>query len=380
MEIQKRIRRFRGSGWLFKRPGSAFLWCGYYRNGKLYRESTHAADERSARRFLQRKLGEVASDNFIAPQTARIKVDELAQGLFRDYQLSGRKSTADTKARWDLHLKPVFGHLRAISVTSDLIANYIVGRQDEGAANATINREMACLKRMFNLGRRTTPPKDFRMPTFPKLAERNVRQGFVEDQEYVMLSQAAAGIGLWLRAMLEVGYAFGWRVSELCNLRVNQLDLLNRTIRLNAGETKNDDGRLVIMTNKVHQPQCVAGKNPGDFVFTREDGKAVKDFRGSWKKICDEAGAPERLFHDLRRTAVRNMVRAGIPERVAMQISGHRTRAIFDRYHIVSESDLRQAAVKMDHQQHTIVGITPEFHMQTPAPMQSGPTGHGSVQ
>jgi hypothetical protein len=77
MEVQKRIRRFRGSGWLFRRPGSAFWWCGYYRNGKLYRESTHAADERSARRFLQRKLGEVASDNFIAPQTARMKAQSI---------------------------------------------------------------------------------------------------------------------------------------------------------------------------------------------------------------------------------------------------------------------------------------------------------------
>jgi integrase len=379
MPIQATVRRFRGNGWLFKRPNSAFWWCGYYRNGKLYRESTHAPDERSARRFLQRKLGEVASDNFIAPQTARIKVEELAQGLFRDYQLSERKSTADTKARWDLHLKPVFGHLRAMSVTSDLIANYIVDRQDEGAANATINREMACLKRMFNLGRRTTPAKVFRMPAFPKLAERNVRQGFVEDQEYVKLSQAAAEMGLWLRAMLEVGYAFGWRVSELGNLRVKQLDLLNRTIRLNAGETKNDDGRLVIMTNTVHQllTQCAAGKKREDFVFTREDGKPVKDFRGSWAKICAKAGAPERLFHDLRRTAVRNMVRAGIPERVAMQISGHRTRAIFDRYHIVSENDLREAAMKMERQQADAIAIHAQI---TATPTGEQPTIHSSIQ
>jgi hypothetical protein len=158
-------------------------------------------------------------------------------------------------------------------------------------------------------------------------------------------------------------------------------DLLNRTVRLNAGETKNDDGRLVIMTNRVHQllTQCVAGKNPGDFVFTREDGKPVKDFRGSWKKICDEAGAPERLFHDLRRTAVRNMVRAGIPERVAMQISGHRTRAIFDRYHIVSENDLREAATRMDRQRETAIRVYSDFGPETP-PADSANALHRSVQ
>jgi integrase len=381
MEAEKTIRRFRGSGWLFKRPTSRFWWCGYHRNGKLYRESTHATNERAADRFLQRRMGEVASDNFVAPQTARIKVEELAVGLLRDYQLSERKSTADTKARWELHLKPVFGHLRAISVTSDLIGNYILDRQGEGAANATINRELACLKRMFNLGQRATPPKVFRMPAFPKLAERNVRKGFVEDCEYQGLSEGATAAGLWLRALLEVGYTFGWRVSELLNLRVNQLDLLNRTIRLNPGETKNDDGRVVIMTNTVHQllTQCAAGKKPDDVVFTREDGKPVRDFRGAWKKICTEEGAPKRLFHDLRRTAVRNMVRAGIPERVAMQISGHRTRAIFDRYHIVSENDLREAAVKMERQQQAaahpgteVIGMQPTVSTQTPR--------HNSIQ
>jgi integrase len=413
MEAGKPIRRFRGSGWLFKRPRTRFWWCGYYRNGKLYRESTHTAEERVARRFLQRKLGEVASDNFIAPQTARIKVEELAQGLFRDYQLSGRKSTQDAKARWELHLKPVFGHLRAISVTTDLIENYVINRQEKGAANATINREMAFLKRSYNLGRCTTPPKVFRMPAFRKLSERNVRKGFIEDHEYQKLATAAASQGLWLRAMLETGYAFGWRVSELLNLRVSQLDLLNRTIRLNPGETKNDDGRVVIMTNSVHQllTQCVAGKKPEDSVFTRENGKPVQDFRGTWANICCSGGLGKLvcsncdqevdaekhcatcghdwtrnelkyrglIFHDLRRTAVRNMVRAGVPERVAMQISGHRTRAIFDRYHIVSENDLREAAMKMERRHQTAAGVVPHFAVQTAPPTQGEPARPDSV-
>jgi integrase len=131
---------------------------------------------------------------------------------------------------------------------------------------------MTCLKRMFNLGRRSTPPKVFHLPAFPRLAERNVRKGFVEDGEYQKLAEGAATTGLWLRAMPKMGHTFGWRVSELLTLRVNQLDLLSRTIRLNAGETKNDDGRVVIMTNTFHQllPQCAAGKNANDFVFSRK--------------------------------------------------------------------------------------------------------------
>jgi integrase len=164
-----------------------------------------------------------------------------------------------------------------------------------------------------------------------------------------MLSKSPEEIAAYSRAMFEVGYNFGWRVSELLSMHVRQIDLASRAIRLEVGETKNDEGREVEMTPLVYAlvQQCVAGKQGGDFVFTRESGKPVRDFRGAWEKVCTAAGVPELLFHDLRRTAVRNMVRRGIPERVAMTISGHKTRSIFDRYNIVSKTDLHEAAKKL---------------------------------
>ena len=118
---------------------------------------------------------------------------------------------------------------------------------------------------------------------------------------------------------------------------------------LDPGETKNDDGREVTMTPLVRQllQECVRGKRPGDFVLTRKDGKAVEDFRGAWRNATTAAGIPGLLFHDLRRTAVRNMIRAGIPERVAMQISGHKTRSILDRYNVVSQTDIQDAVNKL---------------------------------
>jgi integrase len=370
----------RGTGSLYRQKGSGNWWIQYYRNGKPYRQSTGTTKRRQAEKLLQRKLAEIANHSFIEPKADRTRVKELAEDLLREYSINARKSMADVKTRWERHLAPVFADTRASNVSNDQISRYIEQRQTEGAANSTINREMAALKRMFTIGVRAK--KVYIAPTFPHLEERNVRKGFVEESQYQELAKACSAEGLWLRAMFEVGYNFGWRVSELLNLRVRQIDLTARTIRLEPGETKNDEARTVVMTSLVYAllQQSMAGKQPDDYVFTRENGKPIRDFRVAWWKACIAAkvgrmvcpecdgqlDANDRcgkcavnwkrgtlrysglIFHDLRRTAVRNLIRSGIPERVAMTISGHKTRAVFDRYNIVSESDLREAAAKLD--------------------------------
>ncbi len=148
-----------------------------------------------------------------------------------------------------------------------------------------------------------------------------------------------------MRTLFELGYTYGWRHEELLDLRVKQVSIIDRTIRLNPGETKNDEGREVTMTPALRSflQECVRGKHPKDFVLTRKNGRPVGDFRGSWATATARANVAGLLFHDLRRTAIRNMISAGVPERVAMQISGHKTRSIFDRYNIVSQADMNDA-------------------------------------
>jgi integrase len=137
--------------------------------------------------------------------------------------------------------------------------------------------------------------------------------------------------------------------AELLGLKVRQVNLKDRTIQPLPGRTKNDKGRSVKMTDDVykHLAPCVEGKQSQDAWFSWEDESPVRDFRVAWEKMCEAAQA-SILSHDFRRSAIRNMIRAGIPEKIAMRISGHKTRAVFDRYNIDCEDDLADAAQKLE--------------------------------
>jgi len=139
-------------------------------------------------------------------------------------------------------------------------------------------------------------------------------------------------------------------------MRVNQLDLAQRVIRLEPGTTKNRDGREVLMTASVHKllSALVFGKAADDYVFTRANGNHVRDFRGKWQNACVHAEVPELLFHDLRRTGARNLRRAGVAEGIIMKIGGWRTRSVFERYAIVSRSDMNDAILKLQESENRV--------------------------
>ena len=153
------------------------------------------------------------------------------------------------------------------------------------------------------------------------------------------------------------------------------MDFGQSRITLNPGETKNGEGRTLPIYGEMKEwltmqrairhakyPDCL-------FVFFDEDGGPIGDFRKAWHSACKRANVPTLLFHDLRRSAVRNMNRAGIPEKIAMQISGHKTRSVFDRYNIVNERDIVEATSKMEQRFQTslaTLSATPGHSTDTP--------------
>lgn len=348
------MRRPRGTGRIYQPKGSSVWWIKFYRNGVPFRESTGTPDKRKATRALNQRLAEVTTGKFLGPNIEKMSIEELAEDFLRDYRINGKSSIDDAEARWRIHLQPFFGTLRVAQVTSSLLNAYVDQRQASGAANATINRELAALKRMFNLGRRSTPPKVVFVPAFPRLAENNIRKGFLEDDQYERLLESCPEI--WFQSLIEMGATYGWRIGELLKLRINQLDLANWTIRLHPGTTKNKEGREVKMTKIVHNllSICAEGKTPIDHVFTRPNGNRVRDFRGTWEKAREAAGVPNLLFHDLRRTAARNYRRAGIAEGVIMKIGGWKTRSVFERYAIVANSDISDAVERLETRRNRI--------------------------
>jgi integrase len=357
-----------------RRRGHSLTVCFALEDGRIERRSLGMASPGFAKEQLmifKRQVREGTYQKKQPRQTAHTVAD-LWESYLVDYKNRGGKDIGRLEIAWN-HLKAAFGHKRIDDVSTDLVNQYIesrrVGFTDAKTLlmrNGTVNRETALLRAMFFHGTKITPPMVIRVPAFPaRLKESPARKGFVTDKEYAVL--AAHAKPLWLRTLIACAYSFGFRKGELLNLRVGQVDLLDRWIDLGAEDTKTDAARKIPMTAEVFEllVECIRGKRPDDYVFTRDDGSHVVDPRDDWYSLCVQSklgvyvSAKRRngkeydkyvglTLHDFRRSAIRNMTRRGIGEVTAMRISGHKTASVFRRYNIVAEADLVDAARRIE--------------------------------
>jgi integrase len=334
-------------GSIYKRGNT--YWIKYYKNGKNYRESTGSEKLMVAKKKLALREGEIAEGKIPGVQFEKVTFDELAENFLRDYRINEKKSLIRAE-RSVKHLKKSFEGKRVVYITTPTIDAHVSKRIKEGAKNATINRELSALKRILNLGAKQSPPLVNRVPSISMLKENNIRKGFFEHDQFIAIKNH---LPEYLKGFVTFAYKTGWRISEISELTWQHVDREQGIVRIEVGETKNDEARTIYLDEELREifkEQWEARKKakkllPYVFLNIHGTGK-IKDFRRAWENACEKSDIGKMLFHDFRRTAVRNMVRSGIPERVAMMISGHKTRSVFDRYNIVNDADLKDAAEK----------------------------------
>jgi integrase len=341
---------------------SPVFWCKYYVAGRPVRESTGTTEEREARRFLKIREGAVAVGAPIVPRQDRTTYEDLVTALVEHYTTTGRRQLPEVEDRLH-HLNRFFRGWRATAIGPGALTKYVAKRQAELLPSGrppsprTINMELSLLRRAFRLGAKHGTVG--RVPFFELLKEAPPRQGFLEDHQYAALRRQLPPD---LQAVVAVAHLFGWRArSEILTLQRRQLDLGRGILRLDPGATKNDDGRVVYLTEELQHVLREQLARVRDlerrtgrivpWLFPHLEGHLAgqrrKRFQKAWRTACRRAGVPGAIPHDFRRTAVRNMERAGVPRSVAMKLTGHKTESVYRRYAIVSDADLQEATRRL---------------------------------
>jgi len=352
------MKRTRGLGVVFQQPGSANWWIQFSTGGKRHRETSGSINRTDAVRLLKQRIGEVQAGKPVGSQIEKTALSDLTTMLIDDYRAHGRRSIDRAEDAVE-RLHQFFGKdARAIGITADRITAYRAHRQQQTykgkpVANATINYELAMLRRAFRLAARAG--RVAARPEFEMLHVDNARVGFFEADQFAAVVDQLPD---YLKPVAQTAYITGWRTkSELLTRQWRHVDLDAGWLRLDPGEGKTGEARNFPLTPDLRaileaQREHVSGieKATGQivpWVFCHSDGTRIKDFRYVWAKACKTAGVPGRLVHDLRRTAVRNLERAGVPRSAAMKMTGHKTETVYRRYAIVDEGMMRDAAEKL---------------------------------
>jgi len=390
---QIQTKRQRGQGRIFPRKGSSLLWCSYFLRGKEYRESTGETDPKRAEKFLNHRMREVGADRigaraFAGPQQDRVLVNEILDDREAEYKLGGkRRIPREVSPQMQSHLNRVreyFGTMRAMEVHKRHVNEFISMLKGEGKQNATINRSLQLLGQAYKVAVTADPPLLSWPLRVPKLDEAdNVRKGKFSNDEAEAIF---AGLPSYMAGVARFAYETGARAGEILKLKWSYLG--PDAISVPATDTKNRKARSIALTPQLEEIIKVRKKArvPGcDFIFHNE-GHAIKDYRKCWhtvcvmiglgkfycrdcrdetrnftaildaKKTCPKCGkkweVPKyvgTLFHDFRRTAAHELWKAGNSEKDCMEVTGHSTVAMFERYADLfteEEKQARQRAVQ----------------------------------
>ncbi len=348
----------RGDGRTYLR--GRIWWIQYNHRGRTFRESSKSEDEKAAKRLLKQRSAESATGKVLGVIAERVTLGEMKAALIAKAQKKKNRSIGATVRAAD-RLIAYFGESeRALDITADRIDSYIAARRSEfinrggeqtHPADASINRELAALRRMFRVMVDSKKLSHDHVPKIELLPESEPRKGFVEPAEFARLREELPD---YLRGPISFLYATGWRKGAMRSLQwARDVELkidasgtiTGGAITLQSEFAKNKEPQTLPITGAVLEIIRQAWSNRAadcPFVFQHQ-GAELGDFRKAWKTAAKAAGLGGLLIHDLRRSCVRNLIRAGVSQTVAMRITGHLTPSMFRRYNITSQEDLSAA-------------------------------------
>ena len=368
------MTKARGVGMIFRR--GPIWWIQYHWRGRRYRETSRSRVRRDAVTLLRLRMADMGKGQLRGADLEKTMFEDLVQMVRTDYAVNQRRSTKrlNTSLR---ALTVAFEHARACDLTLDRLNRYVSDRMTAGIAPATVKLELTHLHKAFRLAERAGKAI---CPPFPQITVQNVRTGFFDRNDF---EAVRSHLPEAFRGPITFAYLTGWRVpSEVLTLQWKQVDFSAGIIRLEPGTTKNDEGRVfpfgvlpelaTLLRWQWEQTidlEMTTDQTISSVFHWNANGviKAIhpKVLYRRWKEACKRAGVPKRIPHDFRRTAVRNLERAGVPRSVAMKLTGHKTEAVYRRYAIVCEADLTEGLRKLASLEETLRGKLPPWGTQT---------------
>jgi len=352
----------RGNGNVYLRGNT--YWMVYWLRGERFRESTETSDEQQARKMLRNKMKLIHADQvgarvFQTPKSDKLTIHGLLEALKADYVLRGKDSGQNLS-----HLKRAdedFGSLLAVALTPERVDSYVQDRIAAKNRPAAINRTLQFIRQSFTLAIRHN--RIVRAPYIRRLSEKgNERRGFTDEATFRKIRDS---LPVYLRDFATFAFCTGMRFGEIRSLK--WANVHGDEIELEALDAKTDEARIVpmvgadlegVLRNRKEARKVKRDDGttfPAPLVF-HHNGNPVVDIRKAWHTACRKAGVPHLLFHDLRRSAVKNMDEAGISRDVAMSVSGHKTQSMFSRYNITTTKRARQALEQVQVYREATVG------------------------
>ncbi len=339
-----------GTGRIYKR--GHIWWIQYGFRGTTHRESARSRKKKDATDLLKKRMAEMGTGKLVGPSAERVTFENLAAMISDDYRAQRRRATKQLDSTLK-RLARTFAGFRALEITTNLLTRYVRERQEEGYAAGTIRKDMAAIKRAFNLAIRAGHLAT--KPYIPSVRVQDAREGFLT---LVEVEAVAREIGPDLAPVVRFAAWTGWRKREVLGLTWARVDFEAGTVHLEAARSKNDEGRtfpfralpqLEQLLQDQHARTRAVEKETGrivPWVFNR-GGEPILSMRSVWDAACTRAGLPVAWFHDLRRTAVIHLERAGVPRSVAMKLTGHKTEAVYRRYAIADAAALAEGVEKL---------------------------------